>query len=543
VNPETLQEAGWATLGLAVLGGIAYFIYNNQRKKKQGGDAPAPQAPPALPATPEPVKPAPCKIGAGLDANGECVALGAPSSADDLSYYWLKPRQDCAAGTVDCFCGKYRRSPCVCTTPNCPKAACPAVYYPEVTRCFKADPRRGVPPCQARGAACALSKLTPEDEGLFSGVTSVTAPATVDLYRSRDAMEGELTIKASAELHGQLGSTYEKLASTVEGAESEAPAEESKDAAQAPAKTVPAMAEMSPQEIYKVAGPAVVLIVCSSPDGKGEIGTGSILDEKGRILTNAHVVISAATGKPWDEIRVYLKPRKLTGNPQKDIGEPRIARVMKWDRSFDLAVAELEDVPEGLKTLALGDSDVMEPGEAVVAIGHPEQGGLWTLTQGVVSTVVADLGGVKGKDAFQTDASINRGNSGGPLINRRGALIGVNTSIARKASDGLAITSVNFSVKSSVVKRWMDSVGDPAEFAVTEPPEELPAARPVQPAVKLPPPAPEEAQVDEEKAEEAILTPKRPFKADEMIKTLTQELTDLEDDMRSTLERKRKGRH
>src|SRR5439155_16151077 len=101
-------------------------------------------------------------------------------------------------------------------------------------------------------------------------------------------------------------------------------------------------------------------------------------------------------------------------------------------------------------SLALGDDSGVEPGDPVVAIGHPEQGGLWTLTQGVVSTVIADLGGVAGKNAFQTDASINRGNSGGPLIDRSGNIIGVNTSMARKAADGLTITSVNFSVRASV---------------------------------------------------------------------------------------------
>jgi len=71
--------------------------------------------------------------------------------------------------------------------------------------------------------------------------------------------------------------------------------------------------------------------------------------------------------------------------------------------------------------------------------------------------------------------------------------------------------------------------------------EELPAARPVKPAAAALP-EPEDEAAAEEKAEAAILTPKRPFKAEEMIKTLSQELTDLEDDMRATLERKRKNR-
>jgi serine protease Do len=91
----------------------------------------------------------------------------------------------------------------------------------------------------------------------------------------------------------------------------------------------------------------------------------------------------------------------------------------------------------------------------VVAIGHPETAGLWTMTTGIVSSVVKDFQGVKGKDIFQTEASINRGNSGGPLLNQFGQMVGINTSISRRAADGLAITGINFSLKSSVPVQWL----------------------------------------------------------------------------------------
>jgi serine protease Do len=77
------------------------------------------------------------------------------------------------------------------------------------------------------------------------------------------------------------------------------------------------------------------------------------------------------------------------------------------------------------------------------------------MTTGVVSSVVKDFQGVKGKDVFQTEASINRGNSGGPLLNAYGQMVGINTSISRRAADGLAITSINFSLKSSVPVEWL----------------------------------------------------------------------------------------
>ncbi len=217
-------------------------------------------------------------------------------------------------------------------------------------------------------------------------------------------------------------------------------------------------APFDPRAIYQRAAPAVAFILCSSEDGAGEIGTGSLIDDEGRILTNAHVVVRDSTRKPWPTVRVYFKPKKMTGDPKRDLQEPVIGRVVAWDPALDLAVVSIAP-PAGRRPLALGDPEGVEVGERVAAIGHPEQGGLWTLTTGVVSTLAADLGGVKGKDAFQTDASINRGNSGGPLLDASGRIVGVNTLMSRKASDGLAITAVNFAVRSDVARRWLASGG------------------------------------------------------------------------------------
>ncbi|MDX6769568.1 MAG: serine protease, partial [Elusimicrobiota bacterium] len=209
-----------------------------------------------------------------------------------------------------------------------------------------------------------------------------------------------------------------------------------------------------PRDVYQRAAPAVAFILCSAPDGTGEIGTGSLIDAEGRVLTNAHVVVRDSTRAPWPTVRVYFKPAKMTGDPKRDLREPAVGRVVAWDSALDLAVVAI-DPPQGRRPLALGDPSRVQVGERVAAIGHPEQGGLWTLTTGVVSTLAADLGGVKGKDAFQTDASINRGNSGGPLLDAAGRVVGVNTLMSRKAADGLAITAVNFAVRSDVARRWL----------------------------------------------------------------------------------------
>jgi serine protease Do len=214
---------------------------------------------------------------------------------------------------------------------------------------------------------------------------------------------------------------------------------------------------LSPKEIYKKTAPSVVAILCYDLKGSGTAGTGFVIDEKARILTNAHVVISGK-GAPYEKIWVYFKPETLTGNPDKDLRNPMKATVVRFDEKLDLALLSLEGPPGG-SPLALADPASVEIGDYVAAIGHPEQGGLWTLTTGTVSTVVADMEGVPGKDAFQTEASINRGNSGGPLLDENGRVIGINTLIVRQAADGLAITDVNFAIKSGVAQTWLGQGG------------------------------------------------------------------------------------
>lgn len=211
---------------------------------------------------------------------------------------------------------------------------------------------------------------------------------------------------------------------------------------------------LSPKELYKKTAGSVVAIICYDLRGGGTGGTGFVIDRQGTILTNAHVVIAGDTGRPYDKVWVYSKPQTLTGDANKDLQNPIKAEVVRFDNKMDLAILNLKD-GRAPAPLPLADSTTIEIGDYVAAIGHPEQGGLWTLTTGTVSTVVADLEGVPGKDAFQTEASINRGNSGGPLLDENGRVIGVNTLIARQAPDGLTITDVNFAIKASVAQKWL----------------------------------------------------------------------------------------
>jgi serine protease Do len=265
-----------------------------------------------------------------------------------------------------------------------------------------------------------------------------------------------------------------------------APAGVDKSPAPPPVADVP----FEPKAIYQKTAKSVALIVCASEEGSGELGTGSVVDAgRRRILTNAHVVIQDSTHQPWPTIRLYFKPARMTGDAKRDMQNPVEGRVVAFDRALDLALVEAASLPADAASIPLDDPRGVDVGDRVAAIGHPEQGGLWTLTTGVISTLVADVGGVQGKDAFQTDTSINRGNSGGPLLDARGRIVGVNTSMARKAADGLAITSVNFALRSDVALRWMASQRETLAYGAAAPAGTLVASSPA-PARAAPPAAP-----------------------------------------------------
>jgi len=214
--------------------------------------------------------------------------------------------------------------------------------------------------------------------------------------------------------------------------------------------------DLTPREIYERDSPAVVMIIGYSNSGqRGSGGTGSIIQQDGLVLTNAHVVIEEQTGKPYPRLTVYLKPDRVTGDPKADLSRSAKSRVVAFSQPLDLALLKIDGPPGPFPVLELDDSDRIEIGDRVVAIGHPEQGGLWTLTTGTISAEFENFSATKGKSVFQTETGLNRGNSGGPLLDTYGRMIGVNTAIARLSSDGLPITSISFSLKSNVVKRWL----------------------------------------------------------------------------------------
>src|SRR5262245_12682138 len=218
--------------------------------------------------------------------------------------------------------------------------------------------------------------------------------------------------------------------------------------------------DLTPREIYELDSPAVVMIIGYSNSGqRGSGGTGSIIQQDGHVLTNAHVVIDEQTGKPYPRLTIYLKPDHVSGNPKADLSRSAKGRVVAFSQPLDLALLKLDGPPGPFPVLELVDSDRIEIGDRVVSIGHPEQGGLWTLTTGTISAQFDNFNATKGKSVFQTETGLNRGNSGGPLLDAYGRMVGINTAIARLSSDGLPITSISFSLKSNVAKRWLQDQG------------------------------------------------------------------------------------
>ena len=306
--------------------------------------------------------------------------------------------------------------------------------------------------------------------------------------------------------------------------------------------------ELSPREIYEQASPAVVMVMGYADGGrKGSGGTGSIIQSDGLVLTNAHVVIEEQTGKPFARFSVFLKPARVTGESKSDLSRMVRAKVVAYSQLLDLALLKLDGVTESLPVVDVSESGRASIGDRVVAIGHPEQGGLWTLTTGVISAEVDNFKGVKGKHVFQTETGLNRGNSGGPLLDGEGRMIGVNTAIARVASDGLPITSISFSLKSSVATQWLREQGVgvrgiPLPAGQMQPVTDQPLTPSMQPQAKpVQSPQSDLLLKPTTKPEVAQLAPARPYNLDELISDRAKAEADL-DSMMSEMRGRMKGR-
>jgi len=274
-------------------------------------------------------------------------------------------------------------------------------------------------------------------------------------------------------------------------------------------------AQLNPAEVYRRTSDSVVLILASHGGAGHSKGTGSVI-APGRVLTNAHVVLDDQ-GRAPDRLRVYLRSDNLNDDSQRTYRKGRRAEILRSDLNLDLALLEVEGIDE-VEPIPLADSREIQIGDPVLAIGHPENGGLWSLTSGRIGSVIRNHGGIEGRHVFQTEASLNRGNSGGPLLNQNGRLIGVNTSIARQSKDGLAITGINFSVQSNVAQGWLVRGG--LQVAAVAPgiqQDTTAAGIRRKPAEKTElPQKPEKAPKMEGLEDNLLLTPPKPFKDEDL---------------------------
>ena len=168
---------------------------------------------------------------------------------------------------------------------------------------------------------------------------------------------------------------------------------------------------------------------------QNSLGSGVIVDPSGLIVTNNHVI---GGGTDIKDIKVVLADKREFE-----------AKVLLADERTDLAVLKIEVPDEALPALPLGDSDALEVGDLVLAIGNPFGVGQ-TVTSGIVSALARTRVGVSDYQFFiQTDAAINPGNSGGALVNMQGELIGINTAIFSRGGGSIGI---GFAIPTNMVK-------------------------------------------------------------------------------------------
>jgi S1-C subfamily serine protease len=194
--------------------------------------------------------------------------------------------------------------------------------------------------------------------------------------------------------------------------------------------------------IYRRLGPGVVTVIADvgKPGGRGGLGSGFVLDGQGYIATNAHVVRDDKLEKSTN---VYIEFPDGNRVPAKVVGD---------DLNADVALLKVDPAGLTLTPLRLGSSSNLVVGAPVAAIGSPF-GQDQSLSVGVISATNRDIDSLtqfKIGNAIQTDAAINHGNSGGPLIDARGRVIGINSQIESTGGGG---EGVGFAVPADTVRR------------------------------------------------------------------------------------------
>jgi len=211
-----------------------------------------------------------------------------------------------------------------------------------------------------------------------------------------------------------------------------------------------------PQAIYKEEAPGVVTVVSlfgsdtlsDLQDSSGGVGSGFVVSGEGEIATNAHVVTTGEVPELRKARQVYVE--FADGNQVE-------ATVKGYDPEADVALLKVDPAGLTLRPLPLGQSDEVEVGTPVAAIGSPFSE-RQSLSVGVVSAVDRSISGLTAfqiSGAIQTDAAINPGNSGGPLVDAQGEVIGINQQIKTSSGGG---EGVGFAVPVDVARRSLNQL-------------------------------------------------------------------------------------
>ena len=208
----------------------------------------------------------------------------------------------------------------------------------------------------------------------------------------------------------------------------------------------------NPAELYRRLSPGVVTVISIFENGagpredEGGLGSGFVVDGTGHVATNAHVVTTGEGPDTKSARDVYVEFADGNRVP---------ARVVGADPNADVGLLKLEPRGLSLTPLPIGSSRRLVPGQPVAAIGSPF-GEPQSLSVGVISAVNRDIESLTAfriGNAIQTDAAINRGNSGGPLLDARGRVIGINAQIRPSGGGG---SGVGFAVPADTVRRSLE---------------------------------------------------------------------------------------
>jgi S1-C subfamily serine protease len=280
---------------------------------------------------------------------------------------------------------------------------------------------------------------TPPRRGILRGLTPVVGVVAVVAALAGGAVAAIVTAASDRGTRSAETVTVRDLVSRNVSSTPASPDEPATSAA--PRGKV--AAQRSLEEIYRADAPGVVSVITTLKDGQAE-GSGIVLDTSGYILTNQHVVADQ-------------KGVRVSFSNNDNVR----AKVIGSDASTDLAVLKV-DLPMGaLHPLPLGDSSTVEVGDSVIAIGNPF--GLdRTMTAGIVSALHRQISAPNKftiANAIQTDAAINHGNSGGPLLDRSGAVIGINAQLPSNSEvDGNV--GVGFAIPIDIAKAVIPQLED-----------------------------------------------------------------------------------